>query len=47
MNIKSILIIGSGISGLGAAHLAVRNNYKVFLTTLSTIDHIRKQKLLS
>jgi len=47
MNRKSVLVIGSGISGLGAAHLASRYNYKVFLTTLSKIDHIQKHNLLS
>lgn len=41
---KSVLILGAGISGLGAAHVLLRHNVKVLISDLKDSIHDRKEK---
>ena len=47
MNLENVLIIGSGISGVGAAKLAATKKYKTVLTTLSSMDKEQKNILIN
>ena len=40
---KKLLVVGSGVSGLGACKLAVAHNYKVRVTDLQKIKNKAKQ----
>ncbi|WP_299144153.1 UDP-N-acetylmuramoyl-L-alanine--D-glutamate ligase [uncultured Dialister sp.] len=41
---KSVLILGAGISGLGAAHVLLRHNVNVLISDLKDSIHDRKEK---
>ena len=47
MNLENVLIIGSGISGIGAAKLSATKKHKTVLTTLSNINKEQKNTLLN
>tara|TARA_Y100000589_G_scaffold125894_1_gene119984 strand:- start:3147 stop:4478 length:1332 start_codon:yes stop_codon:yes gene_type:complete len=47
VNKNSILIIGSGISGLGAARLAAKHNFNTILSTLNKINEKQKIDLIN
>ena len=42
---KSVLILGAGISGLGAAHVLLRHNVKVLISDLKDSIRDKKEKL--
>ncbi|MAQ31640.1 MAG: UDP-N-acetylmuramoyl-L-alanine--D-glutamate ligase [Flavobacteriales bacterium] len=44
---KNVLVVGSGISGMGAIKLGIHYNYNMRLTTLSSIDEVEKNTLTS
>lgn len=41
---KSVLILGAGISGLGAAHVLLRHDVKVLISDLKDSIHDKKEK---
>jgi len=47
MNQKNILIVGGGISGVGAAKLANKLNYNIFVTSTKKIDKKHRDVLLA
>ena len=46
MNKKNVLIVGGGISGVGAAKLAHKLNYNIFVTSTKKIDKKNRDVLL-
>ena len=46
MNKKNVLIVGGGISGVGAAKLANKLNYNIFITSTKKIDKKNRDVLL-
>jgi len=46
MNKKNVLIVGGGISGVGAAKLANKLNYNIFVTSTKKIDKKHRDVLL-
>ena len=42
---KRITILGAGISGVGAAKLAIKENYSVFVSDHGSINNIHKETL--
>ena len=42
---KNVLVVGSGISGMGAIKLGKHCNYNMRLTTLSSINEVEKNRL--
>lgn len=45
-DIKSIVVLGAGKSGIGAAKLALNHNYSVFVSDFGSISSIAKAELL-